>query len=87
MFTVSSYAPRKGGQSSGLFRGFMLSTPQGYLTAGKQAALLAYVRTNASPKTGHEMRLVLEGRKPTDHIAPAALAEIRRLSAEFLTRT
>ena len=70
----------------GLFRGFVLSTPQGYLTAGKQAALLAYVRTNASPKTSHELRLVLEGRKPTDQLEPNVLAEIRRLSAEFLTR-
>ncbi len=68
----------------GIFRGFVLSTPQGYLTAGKQAALLAYVRTNASPSTSHELRLVLEGRKQVDRLEPKALAEIRKLSAEFL---
>jgi|GEM_PF-4726870 len=70
----------------GIFRGFVLSTPQGYLTAGKQAALLAYVRTNASPKTSHELRLILEGCKPTDQMDATALAEIRRLSADFLMR-
>ena len=78
--------PRKGPSTPSLFRGFVLSTPQGYLTAGKQAALLAYVRTNASQTTSHELRLILESRKSTDQMAPAALAEIRRLSAEFLTR-
>ena len=71
---------------TGIFLGFALSTPQGYLTAGKQATLLAFVRMNASAPTGRQLTLVMEGCKSTDQMDLTALAEIRRLSAEFMTR-
>ena len=68
----------------GIFQGYVLSTPQGHLTPGQQAAVLAYVRQNASLQTGHQIRLVLEGRRSVDQLSAQCLAEMRLLAEKFL---
>ena len=70
----------------GLYRGFVLSTPKGHLTQGRQAALIQFIQTSVSEKHGQELRLVLEGRKNVSELTDDVLAELRKLTAAFLAK-
>lgn len=67
----------------GIFRGFTLATPDGFVPQGEQAEIVQFIQSNASPATTHEVRLVLEGRMAVQELSPGALVEMRRLTVQY----
>jgi len=79
---LNGYSPKLA--QPGIFRGHVLSTAMGFIPPAKQAAIVQFIQVNASPATAHEVRLVFENRIAISDLSKSALAEMRRLTTQYL---